>query len=54
MNVDIKHVESIELGEVLEMVGGDRSHRTIIITTAEGQVVIHLYATEADNLRVIL
>lgn len=52
MNVEIKNVQAVELGEVLEV--GDRCHRTIIISTPDGQVVVHLYSTEGDNLRVVL
>ena len=48
MNLDIKNVLSIELGEVLSNEKSDYSHRTLVITTADGQVTIKLY-TEGDE-----
>ena len=48
MNIDIKNVLSIELGEVLSNEKSDYSHRTLEITTSDAQVIIKLY-TKGDE-----
>ena len=48
MNLEIKNVLSIELGEVLSNEKSDYSYRTLVITTSDGQVTIKLY-TKGDE-----
>ena len=52
MNVEIRNVVSIDLGELLENEKSDYCHRTVIVETAEGQVVIKLYSKDDDALKV--
>jgi hypothetical protein len=55
MNVEIRNVQAIELGEVLSNEKSEYSHRTLIIMTAEGQVMIKLYTKgHEDCLKVVL
>ena len=55
MNLEIKNVLSIELGEVLSNEKSDYSHRTLVITTSDGQVTIKLYTKgDEDALKVFL
>jgi hypothetical protein len=55
MNLEIKNVLSIELGEVLSNEKSDYSHRTLVITTSDGQVTVKLY-TKGDEecLKIVL
>lgn len=55
MNIEIKNVQSIELGEVLSNEKSDYSHRTLVITTSDGQVTLKLYTkNDEDCLKVCL
>ena len=49
MNVEIKNVQAIELGEVLSNEKSDYSHRTMVITTSDGQVTIKLYTKGSEE-----
>ena len=52
MNVEIRDVVSIDLGELLSNDKSGYCHRTIIIQTPEGQVAIKLYSKDEDALKV--
>lgn len=52
MNVEIRNVVSIDLGELLRNEKSDYCHRTVIIETPEGQVVLKLYSKDGDALKV--
>ena len=55
MNIEIRNVQAIELGEVLANESSDYSHRTLVITTADGTVTIELYTKgDEDCLKVCL
>ena len=56
MNIDIKNVLSIELGEILINEKSDyRCYRKLVITTSDGQVTMTLYTkgnADEDALKV--
>jgi hypothetical protein len=52
MNVEIRNVISIDLGELLSNDKSGYCHRTIVIETPEGQVVIKLYSKNENALKV--
>jgi hypothetical protein len=54
MNVEIRNVISIDLGELLSNDKSGYCHRTIVIETPEGQVVIKLYSKDGDALRIAI
>jgi hypothetical protein len=54
MNVEIRNVISIDLGELLTNEKSDYCHRTIVIETPEGQVVLKLYSKDGDALRIAI
>lgn len=54
MNIEVRNVQTIELGELLTNEKSDYCHRTIVIHTPEGQVVLKLYSKDGDNLRVAI
>lgn len=52
MNVEVRNVVSIDLGELLSNEKSGYYHRTFIIETPEGQVVLKLYSKDGDALKV--
>lgn len=49
MNIEIRNVQAIELGEVLSNEKSDYNHRTLIIMTSEGTVTIKLYTKAHED-----
>jgi hypothetical protein len=52
MNVEVRNVIRIDLGELLSNGSSDYCHRTIVIETPEGLVVLKLYSKDEDALKV--
>jgi len=52
MNVEVRNVVGIDLGELLTNEKSDYCHRTIVIETPQGQVVLKLYSKDGDALKV--
>jgi hypothetical protein len=52
MNVEVRNVVSIDLGELLQNEKSDYYYRTITIQTAEGELEIKLYGKNESALKV--
>jgi hypothetical protein len=52
MNVEVRNVVSIDLGELLQNEKSDYYHRTITIQTSEGEIEIKLYSNNQPAIRV--
>jgi hypothetical protein len=52
MNVEVRNVVSIDLGELLVNERSGYYHRKVVIKTSDGQVVLWLYSEGEDALKV--
>jgi hypothetical protein len=52
MNIEVRNVVNINLGELLYNEKSGYCHRTIVVETPEGLVVLKLYSKDEDSLKV--
>ena len=52
MNVEVHNVVNINLGELFYNENSGYCHRTIVVETPEGLVVLKLYSKDGDALKV--